>query len=95
MLFETGTIRQVAGVAVGQYTQCGAVAGDPSATSLACTEIDVLRDRLGRLGVPILGGLPIGHGDHPEAVPIGALATLDADHGTLTVDAAVRRPPND
>jgi muramoyltetrapeptide carboxypeptidase len=90
MLFETGIIRHVAGVAVGQYTRCGA-ASDPSATSLACSEVDVLRDRLGRLGVPILGGLPISHGDDPAAVPIGTLASLHADEGTLTVDAAVRR----
>lgn len=88
MLLETGIIRHVAGVAVGQYTQCGA-ASDPT-TSVACSEVDVLRDRLGRLGVPILGGLPIGHGENPVAVPIGTTARLDADQGTLTVDAAVR-----
>jgi muramoyltetrapeptide carboxypeptidase len=87
MLLNTGVLRGVAGVAVGQYTDCGAGA-DPT-TSVACTEIDVLRDRLGRLGVPILGGLPIGHGAGPIAVPIGTRATLDAGAGTLTVDAAV------
>ena len=31
------------------------------------------------LGVPVIAGLPIGHGKHHAAVPIGALATLDAE----------------
>ena len=54
------------------------------------TAVDVLRDRLDRLDVPIVGGLPIGHGRHPIAVPTGTTATLDADEGTLTVTSAVR-----
>jgi muramoyltetrapeptide carboxypeptidase len=37
-----------------------------------------------------LGGLPIGHGEHPIALPIGTQAVLDADTGTLTVTAGVR-----
>ncbi|MEV0135770.1 hypothetical protein AB0H83_45925 [Dactylosporangium sp. NPDC050688] len=73
-------------MAVGQYTSCGGTITDAG----DWTVIDVLRDRLGRLGVPILGGLPIGHGAHPVAVPVGTPATLDADAGTLTVTAAVQ-----
>jgi len=85
MLIKTGIIKNVVGVAVGQYTDCGA-ASDPTITSdIRCTEIDILRDRLGQLGVPILGGLPIGHGKNPIAIPIGTMATLDADRKTLTV----------
>ncbi|MFG6195847.1 hypothetical protein [Nonomuraea sp. JJY05] len=52
--------------------------------------VDVLRDRLHRLGVPILGGLPAGHGDDPPTIPIGTEATIDTAAGTLTVQAAVR-----
>jgi muramoyltetrapeptide carboxypeptidase len=44
---------------------------------------------LARLDVPVLGGLPIGHGAHPMAVPIGTVATMDADAGTLVVAPAV------
>lgn len=88
MLIKTGIIKNVAGIAIGQYTECGA-AGDPTTTS-ETTELDILRDRFGLLGVPILGGLPIGHGKNPIAVPIGTMATLDADAGTLTVAAGVR-----
>ncbi len=88
MLINSGIIKNVAGIAVGQYTECGN-ATDPTGSS-KCSEIDILRDRFGRLGMPILGGLPIGHGKNPIALPIGTEAVLDADAGTLTVAAGVR-----
>ena len=84
---EHGHLKGIAGVAVGQYTGCGS-GTDPTSNS-RCTEIDVLRDRLTCLGVPVLGGLPIGHGEDPVALPIGTIATLDADAGTLTVESGV------
>ena len=34
-------------------------------------------------------GLPIGHGKHHVTVPLGAMATLDADAGTLVVEEVV------
>lgn len=83
MLIKTGIIKNIVGVAIGQYTDCGA-ATDPT-TDVRCTDIDILRDQFLRLGVPILGGLPIGHGKNPIAVPIGAHAILDANTGTLTI----------
>ena len=85
MLTNSGRLDGIRAVAVGQYTDCDASPGDQG----GWTVIDVLRDRLGRLGVPILGGLPIGHGSDPVAVPVGTLATLDADAGTLRVGSAV------
>lgn len=85
-LKNAGHLDGIVGVAVGQYTDCG-----PDATTQGdWTAIDVLRDRLSGWGVPILGGLPIGHGEHPVAVPLGTMATLDADIGTLTVAAGVK-----
>lgn len=85
MLTNAGHLRGVRGVAVGRYTNCG----PDASTAGDWTVIDVLRDRLARLDVPILGGLPIGHGDDPRAVPIGTIATIDADAGTLSVAPAV------
>lgn len=86
MLQNSGALKGVVGVAIGQYVHCGS--NDP--TPHDWTAIDVLRDRLGKLNVPILGGLPIGHGEKPVAVPIGTMTTLDADAGTLTAEAGVR-----
>jgi muramoyltetrapeptide carboxypeptidase len=85
MLLNAGHLAGVRGVAVGQYTDC-----EPdSSTQGTWTVLDVLRDRLSRLEVPILGGLPIGHGPQPIAVPMGTVATIDCDAGTLVVDPAV------
>jgi muramoyltetrapeptide carboxypeptidase LdcA involved in peptidoglycan recycling len=37
----------------------------------------------------LIFGLPIGHNKHHATVPLGALATLDADNGTLVVEEVV------
>jgi muramoyltetrapeptide carboxypeptidase len=80
-LDRAGLLSKVAGVAVGQFTDCPGA--NPSVP-------DVLAERLHKLGVPVLGGLPIGHGTIRHTVPLGTRATLDADAGTLTVAPAVR-----
>jgi len=82
MLANAGHLDGVRGVAVGQFTRCG-THGD-------WTAVDVLRDRLTRLRVPVLGGLPIGHGNSPATLPLGTTATLDADAGRLEADAGGR-----
>jgi muramoyltetrapeptide carboxypeptidase len=46
---------------------------------------DVIAERLGPLGLPILAGLPIGHGARQRTIPLGAAAILDAEAGTLTL----------
>ncbi|RZU77363.1 muramoyltetrapeptide carboxypeptidase [Micromonospora kangleipakensis] len=81
-LRRCGALDGVAGVAVGQFTDC--------ADGWETTVADVLGERLGDLGVPVLGGLPIGHGVGQLTVPVGTRAVLDADAGTLTVAPAVR-----
>jgi muramoyltetrapeptide carboxypeptidase len=50
---------------------------------------DIIEEVLGPLGLPLIVGLPIGHGKHHATVPLGALATLDADTGTLVVEEVV------
>ncbi|MEV4759469.1 LD-carboxypeptidase [Micromonospora sp. NPDC049559] len=81
-LRRSGALAKLAGVAVGQFTNCA----DEWPVSVA----DVLTDRLGDLGVPVLGGLPIGHGTGQLTVPVGVPATLDTAAGTLTVSPAVQ-----
>jgi muramoyltetrapeptide carboxypeptidase len=80
-LRRAGALDGLAGVALGQFTDCS----DDWGTGL----VAMLLDRLGDLGVPVLGGLPIGHGPGQLSVPVGALATVDATAGVLTVEAAV------
>lgn len=76
-LLRAGWLDGIAGIAVGQFTDCA----DEGRT----TPEDVLTERLAGIGVPVLGGLPIGHGDEHVAIGLGMPAVLDADAGTLTV----------
>lgn len=81
-LRRAGVLAGVAGVAVGQFTDCADDWGVPVA--------DVLAEHLGALGVPVLGGLPIGHGRDQLTVPVGVPATLDVSAGTLTTQPVCR-----
>lgn len=81
---KSGCLDGVRAVAVGQFIRTAEAR--PGKWSI----VDLLLDRLRPLGVPILGGLPIGHGPHPPTVPLGATATLDTRKRTLTVEPAVR-----
>jgi muramoyltetrapeptide carboxypeptidase len=89
-LIDSGSLDGIAGVALGLFT------GFDGYVDRGWNLLDVLRDRLGELGVPVLGGLPAGHGGvgadgGPDqiALPIGPTATLDTDAGTLTVEPCV------
>jgi muramoyltetrapeptide carboxypeptidase len=55
---------------------------------------DVLDEHLEPLGVPVIYKLPLGHGKHLAALPLGVTATLDADARTLTIDEPVLRQPD-
>lgn len=80
-LRRAGVLSGVAGFALGHFTNCA----DGWPTSI----VDVLGDHLGGLGVPVLGGLPIGHGRDQLTVALGVPSTLDVEAGTLTVESAV------
>lgn len=82
-LRRVGVLARVAGVAIGQITNS---VGGPGEWDAAA----VLKDRLYDLGVPVLGGLRLGHGNGQLTVPLGARATIDAEAGTLTVEPGVR-----
>jgi muramoyltetrapeptide carboxypeptidase len=70
MLRKGGHLRGVTGIALGQFTDF-----KPSGT---LTIVDLLRDHLAPLNVPILGGLPLGHGKGSQRVPLGCHTVLDA-----------------
>jgi muramoyltetrapeptide carboxypeptidase len=82
-LRNAGKLDGVAGIVLGDMP--GKHSGELQELSLE----DVVEELLGPLGVPVVMGLPIGHGKHHATVPLGALATLDADAGTLVVEEVV------
>ncbi|MFC6885526.1 S66 peptidase family protein [Actinomadura yumaensis] len=74
-LVQAGWFDGAAGVALGTWDRCG----DPA-------ELDaVFAARLGPLGIPIVAGVPAGHGPRQRTLELGAPAVLDA--GTLTLRA--------
>ena len=86
-LRNAGKLDGVAGVVLGDMP------GKHSGVTQELSLEDVLEELLGRLGVPVIAGLPIGHGKHHATVPYNALATLDADAGTLTVEEVITADP--
>ncbi|MFT4215715.1 MAG: LD-carboxypeptidase [Micropruina sp.] len=83
-LIDSGTLDGVTGVALG------VLEGFDGYHDRGWNVLDVLSDRLGLLGVPILAGLPLGHTPNPVTVPLGVRCELDADAGTLRCGPALR-----
>jgi muramoyltetrapeptide carboxypeptidase len=74
----SGALAKVAGIAIGRFSGCEPPQGY---SSLSIEE--VLRDRLGDLGVPIVAGLPFGHDGENATLPVGVPVILDGDAGLL------------
>jgi len=68
-----GYLDGVAAIICGTFTGCG----DPALIE------EILAERLGDLGVPLIAWANIGHGGYQQAYPIGIAAELDADSATL------------
>jgi len=87
-LLNAGLLQQVAGVAVGIMQDCE----DPTAAKeYRQSAFEVLKERLGPLGVPVVTGLPFGHQPLNATIPVGVRARLDGHSGDLILtEAAVR-----
>ncbi|MEJ6669281.1 MAG: LD-carboxypeptidase [Pseudomonadales bacterium] len=77
-LWLAGVFDQIAGLVIGKFTNAQA-----SGPSLSIDTI--LNDRVAPLSIPVLQGLMIGHIEDQATLPVGAMATLDADRQQLTV----------
>jgi muramoyltetrapeptide carboxypeptidase len=77
---QAGILKSVAGVIFGQCTDCKARDGSSYG---GFTLSDVLRQHLGTLGVPVFQGSMFGHVSDQFSLPIGVMAEMDADAGTL------------
>lgn len=82
----SGILEKVCGIAVGRFSQCQPPANIPS-----FTVEEVLRDRLSDLGIPVVWELPFGHDGCNAALPVGVMATLNGDNGSLTINATSAR----
>jgi len=82
-LRRSGLLEGLRGVAIGQFIR----SAEPGRGKWSA--VDVLQGHLSELGVPILGGLPIGHGPHPPTIPLGTTAVLDTEARTLEIEPGV------
>jgi muramoyltetrapeptide carboxypeptidase len=84
-LHYAGVLDGVAGIVIGEMRGSdwrNVPQSWPRTTSIE----DVFEELLEPLGVPIVYGLPVGHGNQLMTVPLGATVTVDADRGSLTID---------
>lgn len=75
-LWLAGKLQQASGIAFGKFTKT-----EDEGNTFSIEEI--IQQRCADLGIPVVGGLMIGHIADQTTVPIGILAELDAEAGTL------------
>lgn len=90
-----GALQRLGGLGFGSFEGCGDPT-DPEGDGSRFSLEEVLRERTADLGIPVLAGLPVGHGAVNAALPLGVRARLDGDRGRLSlIDGAggpVSRP---
>jgi muramoyltetrapeptide carboxypeptidase len=83
-LRRSGYLDGVAGIVAGSFTECGS----PDLIT------DVLTERLGDLGVPMIAWANVGHGGRSQTYPYGIAAELDAGAATLRLlEPPLLEPP--
>ena len=83
---RAGLLDGIRGFAIGDLAGLDPSVAEPGPDAA----VTVIRERLGGLGVPVLGGLPFGHTEDQVCLPLGVPATLDTYAGSLTAESPVR-----
>ena len=86
-----GKLQAAAGIVFGECRNCRPREFQPSFDATLSLG-EVLDDILGKLGVPVLSGLTFGHTEDQLTLPLGVMATLDADKGELVIEEAGTAP---
>ena len=80
-LMLSGALSRVAGVVLGGFTDCSVSEGSFGTLTLD----EVFDDYFGPLGVPVFRGAQFGHVKRKWTLPLGVMAEMDADAGTLSL----------
>ena len=80
-----GKLQQAAGIVWGECADCKAKDYKPSFSDGSFTTSEVAMNILGKLDIPVLSGLTIGHTDDQLTLPEGIMAELDSTKQTLTM----------
>ena len=75
-LLLSGRLNRLSALIIGQIEDCGEM------------EIinNMLQERLGRLTIPVVTGLPVGHGNENISLPLGLPAVLDTERMLLAIE---------
>ena len=82
-----GKLSGAAGIIFGECQDCRPRDFKPSYESTLSVG-EVVDQILGRLRIPVLSGLTIGHTDDQLTLPLGVMAELDAEKGELVIEEA-------
>jgi len=83
-LLLSGKMDQANGIAMGVFKDCEDKPGDEG-YGLSLSINEVIKDRFGRLNIPVLYGLPIGHIKDNATLPFGVEAELNVGKAKLTL----------
>lgn len=78
-LRQSVDLRTLAGIALGIFEDC-----NPKDPASSQSLIEVLKDRLGDLGIPVIYGLSFGHIRDQFTLPVGIEAELDTEKSLIT-----------
>ena len=88
-MIQAGKFNNAAGIALGVFKLCEPSKSNPSFNG-SFNLMEVLRDRLGSLGIPVVYGLSFGHVVDKLVLPFGVKAQLDGETQQLKLlEAAV------
>jgi len=88
-IVQAGKFDEAAGVALGVFRKCESKKENPSFLN-SFTLMEVLKDRLSNLKIPVVYGMSFGHVKDKFTIPFGIKAELDADNYKLKLlEAAV------
>lgn len=83
-LIQSGKFNNAAGIMMGIFSKCESKVKDPSFDK-TFNLMEVLKERLGNLKIPVVYGMSFGHIVNKFTIPFGVLAQLDADIQTFTL----------
>lgn len=87
-----GKLQAAAGIIFGECRDCRPRQYQPSYDSTLSVG-EVVDEILGNFDIPVLSGLTVGHTGDQLTLPLGVLATLDADKGELVIEEAGTTAP--
>lgn len=76
----SGKLEVLAGIVLGQFTDCEPAEGKPSLTLR-----EIFDDYFGGLGIPVIENYPTGHTSDNVTLPLGVEVELDADTRKITL----------